>query len=160
MGLTAGDVRYQPGFEGADTSVQAVVPIYGIYDLTNRLGAQSDQFVPMLMEPIVMKAFLDEEPDKYRDASPIDRVHGDAPPFLVVQGDRDTLAPVVETRAFVGRLTEASGSRVVYMELPGAQHIFDIFYSYQAARMIEGVVSFLHDELVRSKQTEPSDRGG
>lgn len=155
MGLTEGDPRYQPDFESADTSVQAVVTTYGIYDLTNRLGAQSDQFVPMLMEPIVMKAFLEGEPEKYRDASPIDRVREEAPPFLVVQGDRDTLAPVVETRAFVGSLKAESTSRVVYMEFPGAQHIFDIFYSFQAARMIDGVVSFLHDELVGASRIEP-----
>ena len=36
MGLTANDARYQPGFEHADTSVQAAVPFYGIYDFTNR----------------------------------------------------------------------------------------------------------------------------
>lgn len=151
VALTENDQRYQPGFEAVDTSVQAAVPLYGIYDLTNRLGAQSKSFVPMLMEPIVMKAFLDDEPEKYAEASPIDRVHPGAPPFLVVQGDRDTLAPVVETRAFVERLARVSNRRVVYLELPGAQHIFDLFYSQQSARVIEGVQAFLDDERNRAK---------
>ncbi len=38
MGLTANDPEYQPGFEDADTSLQAAVPIYGVYDFTSRLG--------------------------------------------------------------------------------------------------------------------------
>ena len=159
MGLTEGNAAYQPGFESADTSVQAVVAIYGIYDVTNRLGEQSPQFVPMLMQPIVIKAFLSEEPDKYREASPIDRVHAGVPPFQVVQGDRDTLAPVLDTRAFVERLRDESESRVVYMEFPSAQHVFDMIYSYRSARMIEGVAAFLHaaQEWSREKDSTPAD---
>ncbi|MCP4967481.1 MAG: alpha/beta hydrolase [bacterium] len=143
VGLTANDVRYQEGFEDVDTSVQATVLLYAITDVTNRLGVQSSRFVSMLMEPIVMKAFLAAEPDKYREASPIDRVHPDAPPFLVVQGEGDTLAPVQEAQAFVARLRDVSRSPVLYMEFPGAQHIFDLFYSYRSARMVEGVQAFL-----------------
>ena len=150
VGLTANDARYQPGFESSDTSAQAVVPIYGVYDTTNRLGVQSDQYVPMLMEPLVMKAFLEDEPEKFHDASPLDRIHPEVPPFLVIQGDRDTLAPVVEAREFVDRLDDVSTSRVVYMEFPGAQHIFDLFYSNQSAQMVEGVLAFLNDEHRRS----------
>jgi acetyl esterase/lipase len=111
------------------------------------------------MEPVVMKAFLDEEPEKYADGSPIDLVCGDAPPFLVIQGERDTLAPVVEARAFVSRLEEASGSEVVYMEFPGAQHIFDLFYSYRAARMVEGVIAFLEHTRVASDRGGPDPTG-
>jgi acetyl esterase/lipase len=158
VGLTENDARYQPGFESADTSVEAVVPIYGVYDVTNRLGAQSDQFLPLLMEPLVIKAFLEDEPDKFRDASPLDRVHPDVPPFLVIQGDRDSLAPVVEARAFVEHLREQSRSRVVYMEFPGVQHIFDIFYSYQSAQMVEGVLSFLDDAYTRFRIGESADQ--
>ena len=156
MGLTERNAAYQPGFESADTSVQGVVAVYGIYDVTNRLGEQSPQFVPMLMQPIVIKAFLSEEPDKYREASPIDRVHAGVPPFLVVQGDRDTLAPVVDTRAFVERLREESESRVVYMEFPSAQHVFDMIYSYRSARMIEGVTAFLSAAQDRSREDDDS----
>ena len=92
-----------------------------------------------------MKAILEDEPGTFHDASPLDRNHPDIPPFLVIQGDRDTLAPVEEAREFVDRLTETSRSTVAYMEFPGAQHIFDLFYSYQSARMVEGVLAFLND---------------
>ncbi len=149
-GLTENDERYQSGFEEADTSIQVTVPIYGIYDMTNRLGAQTPQFVSLLLEPIVIKAFIEDEPERFSEASPIDLVHKDAPPFVVVQGDADTLAPVVETRAFVDRLVNVTQRRVVYMEFPGAQHIFDLGYSYQSARMVEGVLAVLDDEYRRS----------
>jgi acetyl esterase/lipase len=156
VGLTENDPRYQPGFEEADTSVQAAVLLYPITDVTNRLGTQSDRFVTMLMEPLVIKAFLEDEPERFREASPIDRIHPGAPPFLVIQGNRDTLAPVEEARAFVARLREAAVAPVLYMELPGAQHIFDLFYSYRSARMIDGVLAFLED--CRGQPRRPESR--
>jgi acetyl esterase/lipase len=160
LGLTSNDVRYQEGFEEADTSVQATVLLYGITDVTNRMGVQSGRFVPMLMEPIVVKAFLADEPDKFREASPIDRVHPDASPFLVVQGEGDTLAPVQEAQSFVARLREVSQSPVLYMEFPGAQHIFDLFYSYRSARMIEGVAAFLEGVRVPDRTSGTLDKAG
>ncbi|MCL1693984.1 MAG: alpha/beta hydrolase [Actinomycetia bacterium] len=149
VGLTENDPRYQPGFEDADTSVQITAPVYGIYDVSNRMGVQTPRFVPMLMEPLVIKAFLDDEPEKFAEMSPLDRIHSDVPPFVIAQGDRDSLAPVVEARAFVEQLENTSQKRVVYMEFPGAQHIFDLGYSYQSAQMIEGVLAVLNDEYQR-----------
>ena len=141
--LTPNQAEYQPGFETVDTTVQAAVPLYGIYDFTNRLGVQYDGFVSLFLEPIVMRAFIADEPELFRAASPIYQVSVTAPPFLVVQGDRDTLAPVEEARAFVAELRAVSSAPVVYMELPGAQHAFDLFYSVRTARTIEGILSFL-----------------
>jgi len=143
VGLTPNEPRYQPGFETADTAVQAAVPLYGIYDFTNRLGVQYDGFITMLLEPIVMQDFMADAPDRYRDASPIDQVHPDMPPFMVVQGDRDTLAPVEEARAFVAALEATSRSPVVYLEFPGALHAFDMFYSERTVHLITGVLAFL-----------------
>jgi acetyl esterase/lipase len=149
VGLTGNQRRYQPGFESADTSAQVVAPIYGITDVTNRLGVQNPQFLSMLMEPLVIKAYLEDEPDKFFAASPIDQVHPDAPPFVISQGARDSMAPVEEARAFVDKLRRTSNQRVVYMEFPGAQHIFDLGYSYQCGEMIAGVHSVLDDEYRR-----------
>lgn len=143
MALTANDPEYQRGFEDADTSLQAAVPIYGVYDFTNRLGTMLPRFRTQMLEPMIMKAFFDKEPEKFRRASPIDRVQPDAPPFLVVHGDRDTLAPVEDARLFVERLRATSHAPVMYTELRGAQHAFDIFASPRTARMLDGVLRFL-----------------
>jgi acetyl esterase/lipase len=154
-GLTANQPQYQPGFEDTDTSVQVTVPIYGIYDMTNRLGQQSPQFLPRLVEPMVVKAYLDDEPEKFYDASPIDRINPSAPTFVIPHGDQDTMSPIEEARAFVAKLQAVSTQRVVYMEFPGAQHIFDLGYSYQSAQMIEGILSVLEDEYDRAGRQKP-----
>jgi len=144
MGLTANDARYQPGFEHADTSVQAAVPFYGVYDFTNRNGTMMPEFHRWIAEPIVIKAFLDDEPERFADASPLDHVRADAPPFLVVHGDKDTLAPVEDARAFVTSLSAVSSSPVIYVELHGAQHAFDVFGSPRTRRMVRAVERFLY----------------
>lgn len=143
MGLTANDPEYQPGFEQADTSVQAAVPFYGVYDFTDRLATQTKGFLNLFIEPYVMKAYLADEPEKFAKASPIDRVRADAPPFFIIHGDRDTLAPLADARLFVERLRAVSTQPVVYAELRGAQHAFDIFVSPRTAPVIEGVERFL-----------------
>ena len=156
MALTANDPEYQPGFEHVDTTVQAAVPIYGVYDFTNRLGAYPRRF-KRLLERTIMKAFFEEEPEKYERASPVDRVHPDAPPFFVVHGNRDTLAPVEDARFFVEHLREVSSAPVYYAELHGAQHAFDIFCSPRTARMVEAVLRFVND-VHRQVSTEAERR--
>ncbi len=142
MALTAGDPRYQPGFEQADTSVQAAVPFYGIYDFTNRLGTHPRVFF-RLLERYVVKAFLDEEPERYREASPLDHIRPDAPPFLIIHGDRDTLAPLADARLFARELAAVSRAPVIFAELRGAQHAFDVFVSPRSIPVIEAVERFL-----------------
>ncbi len=145
MALTANDPRFQPGFEDADTSVAAAVPFYGVYDFTpeGSFGASSPRTYSWVLEPFVMKAFLADEPEKFVDASPIHHLHADAPPFFVIHGDKDVLAPVIDARRFVEALRAVSKEPVAYAEMQGAQHAFDIFPSMRAARVIEGVERFL-----------------
>jgi acetyl esterase/lipase len=151
MALTANDPEYQPGFEDADTAVQAAVPVYAVYDFTNRLGTMLARFRTQMLEPLIMKAFFDKEPDKFHRASPLDRVHANAPPFLVVHGDRDTLAPVEDAQLFVQTMRETSRSEVMYTELRGAQHAFDLFASPRTARMLDGTLRFLTAMHQRAK---------
>jgi acetyl esterase/lipase len=141
--LTADDPRYQPGFEEADTSVQAAVPFYGVYDFTNRNGTWPDEMIPLFLAPVVMKADPDESPERYAAASPLDQVRADAPPFLVIHGDLDVLAPVEDARDFVHRLREVSDEPVYYLELRGAQHAFETFASVRANAVVEAAERFL-----------------
>ena len=143
VALTAGNPDLQPGFEDADTSVQAAIPVYGVFDFTNRNGGWQEDTVRLFIEPLVMKAHLDDEPELFALASPLDQVHEGAPPFFVVHGDRDTLAPVVDARDFVSRLEAVSKEPVYYLELHGAQHAFEIFSSLRANRVIDAMAHFL-----------------
>jgi acetyl esterase/lipase len=157
MALTQNEPRYQPGFEDADTSLAAAVPFYGVYDFTpdGTLGADREIYSKFL-EPIVIKAFVDDEPERFRDASPVHHVHADAPPFFAIHGDKDTLAPVEDARAFVARLRAVSKQPVLYAEMQGAQHAFEIFPSPRAARVIEGVERFLSILWERREQPAPA----
>jgi acetyl esterase/lipase len=157
LALTADDKSLQPGFEGADTSFQAAVPFYGVYDFTNRQGANHSDFVERFIGPWVLKAHFEDEPEKFHAASPVDRVHAGAPPFLVLHGDRDTLAPVEDARLFVERLREASEEPVVYVELHGAHHAFDLFVSARAKPVIESVERFLFAVRDRAQTIPEAD---
>lgn len=153
VALTPNDPEYQPGFEDADTTVQACVPFYGVYDFTNRHGWMPEGFVPLFLEPYVMKASLASEPEKFSKASPVDRVNPDAPPFMIIHGSRDSLAPVEAARDFAERLKAATEAPVVYLELKGAQHAFEIFPSIRANAVVGAVDQFLamvHDQYLRT----------
>ncbi len=162
--LTANHSEYQPGFEDADTSLQACVPLYGVYDLTNRLGGHSEQYLDGFIGPLVIKAFYDENPERFSEASPVDRVCAEAPPFLVIHGDRDTMSPLEDAQMFVERLRAVSRAPVLFAEIAGAQHAFDVFLSPRSVPVLEGVAAFLGEVHRRHKERQedqrPPTRGG
>ncbi len=141
--LTADDKSLQPGFEEVDTSVQACVPHYGVYDFTDEDGTRASKLrLDRLVRRYVMAADA-RYPDDYRAASPLFRVNADAPPFFVLHGSNDTLVPVADARAFVAKLRDTSKNPVAYAEIRGAQHAFDIFPSIRSAHVVRGVERFL-----------------
>jgi acetyl esterase/lipase len=143
LALTADDKSLQPGFEDVDTSVQACVPHYGMYDFTADSGRKyTQQRIDSLLRRYVM-ANEAVYPEDYRAASPLSRITSDAPPFFVIHGTNDTLIPVADARDFVARLRELSTSPVAYAEISGAQHAFDIFPSIRSAHVVRGVERFL-----------------
>jgi acetyl esterase/lipase len=141
LALTQNDPRYQPGFADADTSVQACVPFYGAYDLANVLDTRAGRNrADYYLNKMVFKS---NDPAVAEDATPLLHVHDDAPPFFVIHGTHDSLVPVAEARELVRRLREVSSSPVLYAELPGGQHAFDVFASVRSAHVIRGVERFL-----------------
>jgi acetyl esterase/lipase len=140
--LTPNDARFQPGFADVDTSVVAAVPVYGRYDWSSTEGAGRAEFVAFL-ERFVVKRRQADDPQIFLDASPINRLSSDAPPFFVLHGRDDSLIPVSEARDFVSALREVSTSPVAYAELPGAQHAFDIFGSPRARHSATAIGRFL-----------------
>lgn len=158
MGLTAGDPEYQPGFESADTSVTAAIPFYGVYDFKNRHGYWPGQGMGELLEEKIMKASIEEDPAAYEKASPMDRVGPDAPPFFIIHGELDSLVPAEEARKFTELMRQASSSEVVYAEIPGAQHAFEIFHSRRSQAVVdaaEGFAQWAHCRYQASKKTKP-----
>jgi acetyl esterase/lipase len=141
MALTADDPSYQPGFEDADTSVQAAVPFYGAYDLANVLDTRAGS--NRLDYFLARTVFKTKDRSVFESATPLLHARADAPPFFIIHGAHDSLAPVEEARELATRLREVSKEPVVYAELPGAQHAFDVFHSIRSAHVIRGVERFL-----------------
>jgi acetyl esterase/lipase len=80
--------------------------------------------------------------DDEHPSSPVAYVRTDAPPFFIAHGDRDTLVLVDDARLFVERLRGTSASPVVYAELPGAQHTFDLFHSLRFEAVVDAIEAF------------------
>jgi acetyl esterase/lipase len=152
VALTPGDPAFQPGFEDVPTGVDACVPFYGVYDMTAGRGTSAyDKGLMILLERRVFKRRYDDDPQVFRDASPLCRVNPDAPPFFVVHGTHDTLVPVAEARRFVEALRGVSEAPVLYAELPYTQHAFDVLPSVRSAHAVAAVVRFLEGVRYRSR---------
>ncbi len=96
VGLTPGDPQWQAALPAsADTSVDAVVSLYGRYDWEDRSTPERARFMDFL-ERVVVKRRQDRHPELFRDASPLARVNAAAPPFFVLHGDSDVIIPVGE----------------------------------------------------------------
>ncbi|GAT10917.1 esterase [Mycolicibacterium novocastrense] len=155
--LTPDDPQWQPGFEDADTSVAAAVPIYGRYDWVSARGSGRKEFIAFLQKFVVKKP-ITEHKQTYVDASSIMRVRPDAPPFFVLHGQDDSIIPVQEGREFVEALRKVSTSTVAYAEIPHAQHAFDFYGSPRAhytAAAVERFLSWVHAQRQRSSGQLP-----
>ncbi|RJQ83559.1 alpha/beta hydrolase [Amycolatopsis panacis] len=146
LALSQNDPALQPGFAEADTSVQACLPHYGVYDIAATTGTADSRY--RLESLLARRVFAPDRPprdhlDDYLAASPLNRVSEEAPPFFVIHGKHDSLVPVAEAREFVQRLREKSREVVAYAELAGAQHAFDVFPSIRSAHVVRGVERFL-----------------
>ena len=143
--VTPNDPDYQPGFEDADTSVAVAVPHYGVYDFAGSTGLRSAELMrDRFLAPRVVRRTWEEAPEVFEAGTPLLRITKEAPDFFVLHGAHDSLVSVEQARLFVQRLREVSGATVVYAELPGAQHAFDVFPSIRSAHVVRAIDRYLH----------------
>ena len=114
--LTAGDPRFQPGFEDTDTTLAGAIGLYGYY---GRLGAATKD----LSDPVRHPAQA-------------------APPIAVIHGIADMYTPVKGSRRLVTHLRAGSSNPVIYAELPGAQHGFDVVQSARYLAVVAALRRF------------------
>jgi acetyl esterase/lipase len=151
LALTPNEPEWQPGFEDLDTSVDACLPFYGVYDTTgdpDRSGAYGEGTLDLL-ERMVMKTSARDNPELFEQASPEARVTAVAPPMFVFHGTNDTLVPLSVARHFVAALRLVSEAPVAYVELPRAQHAFDVLASIRCRHTTMGAVRFLEGMRTR-----------
>jgi acetyl esterase/lipase len=152
--LTANDPRLQPGFEDADTTVQAAAPSYGVYDLTD-VQKMHDMMLPFV-EHFVMQARYTDQPETFASASPISHVHGGAPPFFVLHGENDSVIPSVQAQTFCAALRDAGAPTVCYAELPNAHHAFDLFATVRSQLAADAIAHFfglVYGRYLRSRSS-------
>ena len=142
--------------------VAGCVPFYGVYDMANLTddkyaAGMRDYF---LAPRVFMKKYADD-PDAFVDASPLSHVTEDAPDFFVLHGANDTLVNVNQARAFVQKLRDTSKGTVVYHELPGTQHAFEVFNSIRSHNTIRAVQKWLewHHAQWREQQSTDESTG-
>jgi acetyl esterase/lipase len=140
--LSANDPVFQPGFEEADTSIQAAVPMYGVYDLLDREGNSPAQQEPFLTR-IVIGDSLQDAHKVWDKGSPLSWIRSDAPPIFVIHGGIDTFTNPAQATAFAAALRQVSKNPVAYAELPGAQHLFDVLPSVRTAATVAAIDEFV-----------------
>jgi len=146
--LTPNYAPWQPGFEDADTRIQAAMPLYPPTDLLNRHDIRQQSGID---EPVISRVFPGPEDESMRlrdEASPLSwLVERDAaaaaPPMLIIQGDYDSLVWVEETRLFVSELIQRTTTPLVYAELAGAQHAFEFFHSPRTSHYLVAATAWL-----------------
>ena len=123
--VSPGDPVFDSELAKADTTVNTAVSLYGRYDWQDRSTPERARFVGFL-EHLIVGQTQRSAPEVFRRASPIARIGEDAPPMLIVHGSGDSVIPVGQARDFVEQLRLRSPSSVGYLEMPGAQHAFDL----------------------------------
>jgi len=151
--LTPNRAQWQPGFEDADTTLQAAVPFYGVYDFLDRYDIRASMSMADLIGEKVLQCTKEENPELWDEGSPLSNVSADAPPIYVIQGTHDSLVWVEEARVFVSALQAVATAPVAYAELPGAQHAFEIFHSVRTEHVVNSVADFL--EWTHAKWLQP-----
>lgn len=141
--LTANKAEFQPGFEEADTSIDAAVPFYGVYDFLDRHNILGSMSTEKMGEKYMFKCSPRDKPELWDSMSTESNVHADAPPFFVIQGTHDSLVWEETATAFVDTLREKSNNPVAYAQVVGGQHAFDIFHCLRADNAVNSATDFL-----------------
>jgi acetyl esterase/lipase len=107
--------------------------------------APEARFHDQLVDAKRVIAWARRNADRYGGdpSSPHAYIHGDAPPMFIAHGDRDTVVPINDARVFADELGAVSSKPVLFAELPGAQHGFDIFRSPRFEAVVDAIEAFV-----------------
>ncbi|MEA5603487.1 alpha/beta hydrolase [Nostoc sp. UHCC 0252] len=110
--------------------IRAVVNYYGPVNLPG--GYKTPPFPDPINTRAVLKTFmggsLEELPNQYKIASPINYLTRPLPPTLLIYGSRDHLVEARFGRKMYQRLRD-SGNTAVFIQIPWAEHAFDAVFN-------------------------------
>ncbi|MFL5732724.1 MAG: alpha/beta hydrolase fold domain-containing protein [Chloroflexia bacterium] len=113
LGLTGPDAGFEGtgGYASQSSRVRAVADLYGPADFTGfNLGLYSPDLVQLILGTTPAKA-----QQTLKRASSVNYVSGDAPPFLIIQGDKDQIVPASQSRELYDKLKEAGAPATLVM---------------------------------------------
>ncbi|MCI0492184.1 MAG: exo-alpha-sialidase [Planctomycetes bacterium] len=108
------------GNPDVSSRVQAVVDLYGPTDLTTDFAKVKGEVIKFLGDKT-----LDQAPEMYRLASPINHVTKDDPPTLILHGSIDDIVPI-EQADFLATKLEETGLAFEYDRVEGWPHTMDL----------------------------------
>ena len=117
-GLTNADPAFDTGeYLDHSSRVDAVVEMFGPTDLTAHFN--------LMQRMLLRRAFgtVDPKAPVVAQASPIQHVTQDAPPFLILHGEKDDAVPVEQAQVFHQKLVEA-GVNSTLVIVSNANHNF------------------------------------
>lgn len=154
--LVAGREGIHSDFPAEAAGIAAVMPLYGRYDFLDRhgvWGAGSAKLTEFKTSKI-MPGPPDEYLAVWQLASPLDQVHADAPPFLLVHGTQDSLIDVREAHHFADALRAAAGPEIIFAELQGAEHAFEMLQTPLTQYFTRAAQCFLEYQLARRRSPQ------
>jgi len=150
VGLTGTDNTFEPPgpYQGISSEVQAVVPMYGIYDLV-----KAEPFKP------AWQWFLgktrQQDPNLYASASPVTHIDANDPPFLILHGSADTVVNYSQSIELHDKLAR-SGVKSRLILIDRAVHSFDL---QPPQRDLRPVVIEFFDEFLKDKSPARTKEG-
>lgn len=144
VALTANSNDFRPSHiaDSLDLSVRGAIPFYGVHDMTGdaQVWRGTGNGLVTLLETAVMEQTFMDAADTYFAASPVRRVAADAPPFMVIQGRNDSLVDRNVATNFANVVRRVAPTWLV--ELPLAQHAFDLSHSPRTTASTRAAVAF------------------
>ena len=114
--------------EGVSSKVKKVVAIFPPTDLTAPYYQESAKNPPLLMPNYLLNLLgstYEENPDLWRNASPIYHVNSGAAPCFIIQGKKDSLVPADQAIRFAEAMRQV-GAKVTLVLIEGLGHGYSL----------------------------------
>jgi acetyl esterase/lipase len=118
----APELEGKGGSNHYSSSVQAVVDLFGGTDFSGIIGRTEYRLYMEVAERLVGGP-LEEKEDVVRMANPIFYIRNNAPPFLIIHGERDQVVPFDQSQILYDALKRA-GVEVSLIKVKDARHGF------------------------------------
>jgi acetyl esterase/lipase len=148
---TPDEAALPPSCDAPDTSVQAVISLYGPADLV--WGYNNPANPDVIDGPGTLRRFLGGDPqtaaEAFAIAAPINHVGAQTPPTLLLHGGRDQLVGQRHAELLAERLQAANVPHQTVF-IPYAQHGFDYHFSGWGSQIAQPVIArFLQTYLTQ-----------